>query len=473
MKKNSMKVKALALACLMAMSLAGCGGSSDTSSSSSSSSDTSSDTSSDASSSAAEDTTSSAEESSSDEKITLRFVTWLSADQEQNERVAEAYEAMNPNIDVVFEYYGNADVNDYYTKVDLMILGNEPMDILVSGNYSAHSKRAESGAYYPLDDLLAAKGVEPETEFEFAPTVGGTRYALPYEWKSWLVMINKEMLDAAGLDVPSLDWTWDDYREYASAMTSGEGPSKKYGSLFVAWEQYNMLGMWSGMEHYPFIKEDGTPNYDDPLFKDWLEYRMLLENEDESQVPYSIVKSTGLNYRAEFFNGNVGMMPISTFILTELDDVSIYPHDFQTTFAPIPTWGDNEPGASLTEAVYYSVASASPHPEEALDFLYYYVGDGAEVKQSSISARAGADKMSYVETMIEDTQYVDMEALGNVLMNPEYKNRVYTEIPTYNGELLSMLTEEVEKYYFGQESDLDGIIDTMMVRGQQIIDENS
>ena len=50
-----------------------------------------------------------------------------------------------------------------------------------------------------------------------------------------LVLINKDMLDAAGLDVPSLDWTWDDYREYAEKLTSGSGADTKYGSYFHSW----------------------------------------------------------------------------------------------------------------------------------------------------------------------------------------------------------------------------------------------
>lgn len=457
MRKNFLKMAVLG--CAVVSALAGCSGSKSTT---------------DTTAAGAASTTAGAETTAatSDEKITLRFVTWLSADKEQNELVAAAYEAEHPNIDIVYEYYGDAEVQEYYKKVDLMVMGNEPMDILVAGNYTDHSKRAVTGAYLPLDELLAAKGIDPTEMFDFAPTVEGETFALPFEWKSWLVMINKDMLEENGLEVPSLDWTWDDYREYAKVMTSGEGPDKVYGSLFVDWEQYNMLGMWSQMENYPFIKEDGTPNYDDPAFKEWLEFRMAMENDDQSQVQYSIVKSTSLNYRAEFFNEKVGMMPISTFILTELDDVSKYPHDFETTFAPIPAWGDSEPGSSLTESVYYSVGANSPHPQEAFDYILYYVTDGAQIKKSSISVQAGVNKMDFVNTMIDNTDLVDMEALENVLTNPDYKNRVFTDIPTFNSELISMLKEELEVYYFGQ-GDIDSVIATLMKRGNEIMADNA
>ncbi len=45
-------------------------------------------------------------------------------------------------------------------------------------------------------------------------------------------MINKDHLDEAGLEVPPLDWTWEDYREYSKALTQGEGKDKTLWIVF-------------------------------------------------------------------------------------------------------------------------------------------------------------------------------------------------------------------------------------------------
>ena len=41
-------------------------------------------------------------------------------------------------------------------------------------------------------------------------------------------MVNKGHLDEAGLEIPT-EWTWDDYRDYAKAMTTDE----HYGSYLT------------------------------------------------------------------------------------------------------------------------------------------------------------------------------------------------------------------------------------------------
>lgn len=80
-------------------------------------------------------------------------------------------------------------------------------------------------------------------------------------------------------------------------------------------------------------------NFDHPMFKEWLQFRYDMENEDKCQVPYADVKSMNMNYRDKFFNGQIAMLPIGSFMIPELDDQDKYPHEFVTTFAPIPAWG--------------------------------------------------------------------------------------------------------------------------------------
>lgn len=47
-------------------------------------------------------------------------------------------------------------------------------------------------------------------------------FRIPGELKYNLILINKDRLDAAGLSVPSIDWTWEDYRSYAKRCQSIE-----------------------------------------------------------------------------------------------------------------------------------------------------------------------------------------------------------------------------------------------------------
>ena len=214
------------------------------------------------------------------EKINLRFVSWLSDQEEQDKAVAAAYEALNPNVSVTFEYIGAMVATDYYKTVDLMLMGGEAMDVVMTAAYPEHAERASAGSYLPLDDYFKAEGVNPEEAYTIYSPVNDKLYGIPGDVKSWFVLLNKDMLEEAGLDVPALDWTWDDYRVYAKALTVGEGVNKRYGSYFHSCDHYNYLGVWSTKTDNPIIKSETEMNFKDPNYADLLQFRIDHANVD-------------------------------------------------------------------------------------------------------------------------------------------------------------------------------------------------
>lgn len=384
----------------------------------------------------------------SDEKITIKFLTWQTNLAEGEEKVAQAYEAMHPNIDIVFEYYGDQNATEFEKKLDLMIMGGDEMDILSSSGYARMSIKAESNVYYPMDEFLAEEGIVADEAYSFAPKVNGSIYGLPGDVKSWYVMINKDMLEAAGLDVPPLDWTWDDYRDYAVALTQGEGASKVYGSYFHTWGIFSYMGLMSTHMDNSLTNEDGTFNFDLPEFLGWNEFRKNLELVDGASKPYSDAKAMSANYRTEFFNGQAAMIPTGSWMIPEVDDIDKYPHDFVTTFAPLPRWTEGGiEGMTNTDSHYYSIAATSKHPKEAYDFIRFYTTEGMIIRGGGVSAEAGVDKMEMVKRLMDIPELYDTEALSNVLNNPEWKDNITTYAPVYNTILDSMVMEEAEKFY--------------------------
>lgn len=408
-----------------------------------------------------------------DEEVTLRFVSWNSNYADLDQKVADAYKELHPNVTVEFEYYGDMTAAEYYKKVDLMVVGGEKMDILMASAYAEHMQRASSGAYIALDEYFAAEGVDPTEAYVVMPDVDGVHYGVPGDLKYQLVYLNKSALDKAGLSVPSLDWTWEDYREYAIAMTEGEGANKKYGSYFHGWDHYDLMAFWSVYENNPMFTLDGTAvNFDHPLFAEWLQFRYDMENVDQCQISYTDVTAMGLSYRDKFFNGDAAMLPVGSFLVAELDDQDKYPHDFVTTFAPIPAWGDAEPGTTYCDSQFYSICKNSEHPQEAYDFIRFYTTEGMRIRGVSVSAEAGIDVLEYFEVMVDDTSWVDMEALGNVLNNPNFKALLYTNVPSYNKQLSNMMVEEAGKFLLGQDS-IENVVAALMQKGNALIAENS
>lgn len=406
------------------------------------------------------------EQTASGNKVT--FVSWLTEQKDLDQAVLDAYLEENPDANIEFKYVGDNQTANYYQQVDLMLMGGDEIDIVMTGSYADYAQRADSGSYLAIDEYFESEGVDPYETYisSLVAPVNDELYGIPGDAKSWIVYINKDKLEEAGLEVPPVDWTWEDYAEYAEALTTDE----TVGSYFHTWDHYNYLNIWSLRLGNAIINEDGTLAFDAPEFKEFIEFRKQME-EEGINLPYQTIKATNSTYRDRFFNEEIAMLPIGTFLIPELDNVDSFPHDFETTFAMMPRDADAPEGRTYTESLYYSIANSSDAPQEAYDFLRFYTTEGAKIKSVNLPSQAGEDKMEYVNAMVDDTTLVDMDALATVLNNPKWEDNPNTTAPAYQRQLTDMMVEEVEKYFLGNEG-IDTVINNMMTRGQQIIDEN-
>ena len=453
----------LVMASVMAASLAGCSGGGKTETSAAATETKAAETTAEA------GTTQGAEDNQ--EEITLRFVSWQTNHDAGNQKVAEAYKKLHPNVTVQFDYVGDMNSSDYLTKTDIMLMGGEPIDILMTANYAQYTVRAMSGSYLPLDDFMKEEGITAEDAYNVILKVNDQTYGIPGEMKYNLVLINKNMLDEAGLEVPALDWTWDDYHEYAKKLTSGSGADTKYGSYFHSWGNCNLWGISSSKDGSTYFNDDETLTFDNPDFAKFLQMRYDMENVDHCSTPLADVKALNMNYRDQFFNGNIAMLPMGTFMLSDIGNEKYSP-DFVTTFARQPLWDKDGKHYNVAGATMFAIAKTSEHPKEAYDFLRFWTTEGVNLKGMFISNEKGASKMDSVNQIINGFKdKVDVEALTKVMEDPDWVVSFETYTPEYQSEIDSILTEETDKYLLGSQS-LDDTIKNLMDRGNEVIEEN-
>lgn len=65
-----------------------------------------------------------------------------------------------------------------------------------------------------------------------ATTFGGKTYAVCRDVSTMCMYVNTKMLKDAGLEIPSADWTLDEFHEVATKLTKGEGKDKQWGYYF-------------------------------------------------------------------------------------------------------------------------------------------------------------------------------------------------------------------------------------------------
>ena len=406
-----------------------------------------------------------------EEQITLRFLSYAKSYEEIEQQIVDEYHKQNPNVTVEIEYLTNLDSKEYLAKTDVMVMGGEKIDILMTPSPTHFTIRAESDSYLPLDSFFEAENSKPEDEFNVIYRVKDQVYGIPAEMKYGVVMLNKDMLDEAGLPVPPVNWTWDDYRDYAIKLTKGEGANKIYGSYLHKNNEQVMYGITSAQKGNKYFNEDGSLTFANPEFAEFLQYRYDLENTDQASVPLADVKALNLNYYEQFFNGKVAMMPMLTHVINYIGDQN-YPHDFVTAVAPLPLWDKNGEHFNPVGATIYSIAKTSEHPQEAFDFLKFWCTEGVMMKGKTIANIKGTSRLESAERMVRGfKELIDMDSFSAYFNDEKWVDSYEDFVPPYQGEIESALLEETDKYLLNTQS-LEDTVKNLMERGNAIIKEN-
>ena len=147
----------------------------------------------------------------------LQLMGWASSDSENTrlQEVVDEFNAANDDLNVTLNL-----VPDYDTKLQTALAGGSPPDVFYIDSFK-------------LPDLvgagaLTATGENLENVDDFYPslrnafTVDGTFYCPAKDFNTLGLEYNKDMFDSAGLDYPTADWTWDDLRAAAEALTAAD-----------------------------------------------------------------------------------------------------------------------------------------------------------------------------------------------------------------------------------------------------------
>ncbi|UOQ49865.1 extracellular solute-binding protein [Gracilibacillus caseinilyticus] len=405
--------------------------------------------------------------SSSDEKVNLKFVHWINDDVGKWESLIAKYEEEHPNVKIEsMPLVENMNSEDYFKQLDLMASAGEKMDLIMFSNMNDWVKRIDAGLVAPINEYMEAEGIDINEVYNNTyPAIDGEYYGLPMKNVTNLVMINKQHLDEAGLEIPT-EWTWDDYQEYAQKLTTDD----HYGSYLHSWHNtHSSLKLLSKPENTMILKEDGSSNADDPMLKASLELRDQLENVDKTSVPFTEILSQKLDYRQQFFSGEASMIPIASYMITEWGQ---FTPDFEIAWAPWPKNKAEDEAYSAMGGDLVSVAQNSEHKQEAYDFMRWLTTEGIVEQGVWVPSWKEADLDTVLENLASGTENpdaIDMESLKNALTSVQPSKSFAP--PAYVTEAYTEFDAEVELYLLG-EQDLETTMKNIQEKVQAVVDAN-
>jgi multiple sugar transport system substrate-binding protein len=318
--------------------------------------------------------------------------------------------AANPDIAIENIYNTWADHNAIVPT--WAAAGELPDIIYVHGSrsypWSSEGILISLQAYADADEAFNVGGIFEEALRLYR--YEGEIYSLPYDHGPIILGYNKNLFDEVGLEYPTEDWTMDDFREAALALTiPGQrwGYSGYYGTINLGNESsIAHLGPWGGTT---FNEDETGLLLDTDESRAALNFWFSLMHEDHA-IPNEVER--GSFTAGIYLSGLVGMFGLATWGTPEMADFATFEWDV----APWPTGPEGRATGSFGSG--FGATRDSQNPEAAWRYLSAYLNvEGMEFMWGSSGRGSPAREEAYQsyldsETAPEHAQYY-LDALSN------------------------------------------------------------
>lgn len=317
------------------------------------------------------------------DEVTITLMGWSSspAENEALEEQVAAFEADNPNINVEINL-----VPEYDTTIQAAFASGDPPNVFYVDSFKLPDW-AEAGVLDPGGDrIIEQDDIFPSLLEVF--TYEEELYCAPKDFSTMALQYNKDLFDAAELDYPTADWTWEDLYAAAEALTNED-----------------VLGLVTPLElprWLPFLYQNGGA----VMSEDFSEVTF---NSDEAIEALEIYVGMNLDGIAgspsevdagwggeAFGEQRVAMAMEGNWVIQFLEDN--YPElNYGVVELPAGPAGD----ATMVFTVCYGVAAENDHPEESWALANFLTGPEGQMMVAEAGFGVMPARQSVIDTWLE------------------------------------------------------------------------
>lgn len=276
------------------------------------------------------------------------------------------------------------DADQYATKLQAAISGGKVPDVFYveQGSVMAY---VDNGVLQDITKYVENSDFDLDNIWDYGVNsyrydgekVGsGPIYGLPKDVGPFALGYNKKMFEEAGIPLPDKDkpYTWDEFVEVSKKLTkdtNGDGTLDQWATGFnVNWSLQAFV--WSNGGDWANEAKDKV-TIDTPEFAEALQYFADLQN--VHKVTPSIADAQTLDTYQRWMNGEIAFFPVGPW------DMSTYAKlDFEYDLMPWPA-GKTGKSATYIGSLGIGVSSSTKNPEKAAKLVEYLAASEDGQKQ--------------------------------------------------------------------------------------------
>ncbi|MGG4034387.1 sugar ABC transporter substrate-binding protein [Paenibacillus cisolokensis] len=390
----------------------------------------------------------SAENPDQGEKIAISFAWWGDAKRhEKYNAIADMYEKEHPNVKIERQY---GSFNDYWDKLATQTAGGNAPDVI--GMHATYvADYAQRGALLELDPYLENKTIDlsdfPEAVREVGKVDGKTvMVAQGVTMTGWAY--NAGTLDKLGVQAPDFNWTWDDFHAKAAEIQKAIGASDDPDRWAVVDAGGDITGLqvFARQRGKELFDADGKLGVTKEDVAAWFAIWDRLRK--DKMAPDAATSEQYANVSLDqslFVKGKV-ILAIFPF-----NQIPLYQHyvdgDVQALRRPGDPAGRE---GEFVEGAYLAVSARSKHPQEAADFINFFVNREEaqkvfKLEQGALGSTKGNEaiksELSPAEQRTLDAIQTSLKTAGTIPLPPKGQ-----------GEVRTLLSETAQEIAFGQKT---------------------
>ncbi len=300
------------------------------------------------------------------DETTLLWGMWGSPEEiAVHQQVADAYMKANPNVKV--ELWSQP-WGDYFTKMDTLFAAGDGTAIPDVFFMTPVQRYAASGLIQSLDPFIEEAGLDREDYWPGAlesTSLDGVVYGFPRDSAVETLYYNKDDFDAAGLEYPTDEWTWDDLHAAAEALTIKDdtGRVTRYGFAMEGGKYFNFVGGNGGA----VLDDMFAPSecrLSTPESIEGVEFLAGLMNDEIAWRDANLGQAGG--DQAVFLSGQASMFIQNASRVPALNAAGV---NYDVAAVPLAPSGGRQAGS--TNGAAWVISALTDQPEDAWTFLQF------------------------------------------------------------------------------------------------------